>query len=79
MFSIVEMDTIQYHFKDNTLIYKGRYSVCNNPLCTCCNIYFIFDNQNNKQLTPEVRVSLNVREKEIFKDQIEPQDEHFSS
>ncbi len=78
MFSVGEKDSIQYLFKDYAMTYKGRYSVCKNPLCTCCNIDFIFDSQNDQQLAPELRLSLNVRENEILKDPAKTQDERLS-
>jgi len=79
MFNVDKNYVIQYLFKDNTKIYKGRYSVCRNPLCTCCNIEFIFDYRNNQQVMPELRVILNVRDKEIVKDHTKTQGDNLST
>jgi hypothetical protein len=74
----MDKDRIHYLFKDCAMSYKGSYSVCSNPLCTCCNIDFIFDRQNDQQLANDICVSLNVREKEISKDNVKVRDEQFS-
>ncbi|RPI00327.1 MAG: hypothetical protein EHM72_09535 [Calditrichaeota bacterium] len=78
MLSVGEKDTIQYLLNDNAMTFKGRYSVCSNPLCTCCNIDFISDNRNDQLLAPEVRVSLNVKAKEAAKLHTKSVDEHLS-
>ncbi len=71
MISIDEKDTkypIRYTFKNGINTYKGKYRVCENPICTCCNIELVFDNHNNQIIYPELEIELNVEKRLISDD-----------
>lgn len=76
MFKLDSKNKIEY--KDHSRSFKGRYTVCPNPLCTCCVINLYFNQVDNKKIKPEIKVSLDLLNMKLSNDQPNRQNKNVS-